>query len=87
MLVRILQTFDTFELRQKEDAPVGSTPVPERQGVGRYAIEQVCPRQAVTLYFKASLVGGPPRPIAQCLYREGCGSGCGSLKSPFITYE
>ena len=88
VLVRILQTFDMFQLYQKEDAPVGSTPPPEPQDAGgRYAVEQACPRQAVALYFKASPMTDLNKSIAQPLYRGECGSGCDLLKRLSMIYD
>ncbi|KAF8338720.1 uncharacterized protein EI90DRAFT_3038884 [Cantharellus anzutake] len=53
MMIRILQTFDTFTLRQKEDAPDGSYPPPSWKGApGRKGIEEVWPGMAITLFVK-----------------------------------
>ncbi|KAF8331983.1 uncharacterized protein EI90DRAFT_2919015 [Cantharellus anzutake] len=53
MMIRILQVFDTFTLRQKEDAPPGSLPPKSWEGApGRKGIEQIWPTLAVVLYIK-----------------------------------
>ncbi len=52
-MVKLLQNFDTFELRQKQDAPEGSLPPASwKKTTGRAVYEQVWPRTAVTLYAK-----------------------------------
>ncbi|KAF8340618.1 uncharacterized protein EI90DRAFT_2906526 [Cantharellus anzutake] len=53
VMVKLLQNFDTFELRQKQDAPEGALP-PEfwKNLSGRAACEQVWPQNAITLYAK-----------------------------------
>ncbi|KAF8329542.1 cytochrome P450 monooxygenase CYP63 [Cantharellus anzutake] len=56
VIVRLLQNFDTFELRQEEDAPQGSCPLPHwKEGRGRKRVERVWPREGVTLYSKGGL--------------------------------
>ncbi|KAF8331890.1 cytochrome P450 [Cantharellus anzutake] len=53
MLIRILQIFDTFTLRQQEDAPPGSCPPPSWKGcLGRKGLEQIFPKASLTLYVK-----------------------------------
>ncbi|KAF8340599.1 cytochrome P450 [Cantharellus anzutake] len=56
VMVKLLQNFDTFDLRQKQDAPEGAIP-PEswKNLTGRAAYEQVWPRNVVTLYAKGGL--------------------------------
>ena len=57
-MVKVLQNFDTFELRQKQDAPEGSLPPSFWKNLkGRAAYEQIWPRNAVTLYAKVRLFG------------------------------
>jgi len=55
IMVRILQVFDGFELRQ-DDAPAGSTPPAlwKHRG-GRASIEKAWPLSAVTLYSKGGM--------------------------------
>ncbi|KAF8308491.1 cytochrome P450 monooxygenase CYP63 [Clavulina sp. PMI_390] len=55
--VRILQVFDSFQLRQREDAPAGSLPPQEwQQAVNqRQAIEQIWPAAGVTLYSRGGI--------------------------------
>lgn len=57
MMIRILQIFDSFTLRQKEDAPPGACPPSswKDSGKGRKAIEQIWPQNAVTLYSKGGV--------------------------------
>ncbi len=55
-MVKLLQNFDTFELRQKQDAPEGSRPPAFwKETSGRAVFEQIWPRTAVTLYSKVRL--------------------------------
>ncbi|KAF8340601.1 cytochrome P450 [Cantharellus anzutake] len=56
VMVKLLQNFDTFELRQKQDAPEGAVP-PEfwKKSSGRAAYEQVWPRSAITVYAKGGV--------------------------------
>lgn len=55
VVVRVLQVFDTLELRQKEDAPAGSTPPASwASGAGRRPVEEIFPRSALTLYSTVS---------------------------------
>jgi len=56
VMVKLLQNFDTFELRQKQDAPEGSIPPASwKKTTGRAVYEQVWPRTAVTLYAKGGM--------------------------------
>ncbi len=56
VMVRLLQNFDTFELRQEKDAPPGSCPLPHwKEGKGRKRTEKIWPREGVTLYSKACM--------------------------------
>ena len=58
VMVKLLQTFDYFELRQEQDAPEGSVPPAFWKNLkGRAAYEQVWPRAAVTLYAKVHSFG------------------------------
>lgn len=53
MIVRLLQTFDSFQVAQAEAAPPGSLPPAEwKSGKGRETIEQIHPQSAMTLYSK-----------------------------------
>ncbi|KAF8338716.1 cytochrome P450 [Cantharellus anzutake] len=53
IMIRILQTFDTFTLRQQEDAPDGSCPPASWRGApGRKGIEAIWPKMAVSLFIK-----------------------------------
>ncbi|KAF8308480.1 cytochrome P450 monooxygenase CYP63 [Clavulina sp. PMI_390] len=57
LTVRILQAFDSFQLRQREDAPPGSIP-PEawKEANGqRQAVEQIWPAAGVTLYSRGGI--------------------------------
>ncbi len=55
-MVKLLQNFDTFELRQEQDAPEGSLPPASwKKTTGRAVYEQIWPRNAVTLYAKVRL--------------------------------
>ncbi|KAF9506189.1 hypothetical protein BS47DRAFT_1305586 [Hydnum rufescens UP504] len=55
IMVRILQVFDGFELRQ-DDAPAGSTPPASwKHRGGRASIEKAWPLSAVTLYSKGGM--------------------------------
>jgi len=56
VMVKLLQNFDTFELRQKQDAPEGSIPPAFWKNLkGRAAYEQIWPRAAVTMYSKGGV--------------------------------
>ncbi|KAF8337360.1 cytochrome P450 monooxygenase CYP63 [Cantharellus anzutake] len=56
VIIRLLQVFDSFELRQKDGAPPGSCPPDSwRNAGGRKAIEQVWPRVAVALFAQGGL--------------------------------
>jgi len=53
MIIRVLQMFDTFTLRQKEDGPSQSCPPASWEGAsGRKGFEKVCPRMSLTLFIK-----------------------------------
>ena len=57
-MVKLLQNFDSFELRQEQDAPEGSRPPAFWKNTkGRAAYEQIWPRVAVTLYAKVHSFG------------------------------
>jgi hypothetical protein len=56
VVVRILQIFDTFELRQEQDAPEGSQPPHEWRSMGgRHAVERIWPRAALTMFSKGGV--------------------------------
>lgn len=56
MVVRILQTFDTLELRQELDAPEGSKPPNKWRSMGgRHAVERIWPRAALTMFSKGGV--------------------------------
>jgi len=56
LMVRLLQAFESFELRQSEDAPPGSLPPAAwKDRGGRAPIEKVWPRVAVTMYSKGGM--------------------------------
>ncbi|KAF8338717.1 cytochrome P450 monooxygenase CYP63 [Cantharellus anzutake] len=53
IMIRILQTFDTFTLRQQEDAPDGSCPPASWRGApGRKGIETIWPKMSISLFIK-----------------------------------
>jgi len=53
--IRILQTFDTFEVCQ-EDAPAGSQPPAEwKSKGGRHAVERIWPMAALTMHSKGGV--------------------------------
>lgn len=55
VVIRILQNFDTFEIRQ-EDAPVGSQPPAEwKLKGGRHAVEKIWPMSALTMHSKGGV--------------------------------
>ncbi len=55
-MVKLLQNFDTFELRQNQDAPEGSLPPAFwKKTSGRAVFEQIWPRAAVTLFAKVCI--------------------------------
>lgn len=53
VMVRIMQAFEGFELRQAEDAPKGSNP-PEfwQERKGRNKVEKIWPVAAITMFSK-----------------------------------
>ncbi|KAF8308494.1 cytochrome P450 [Clavulina sp. PMI_390] len=57
LTVRILQTFNSFQLRQREDAPAGCLPPEDWKKVTchRQAVEQIWPAAAVTLYSRGGI--------------------------------
>lgn len=56
VIVRVLQVFDSFELRQKEDAPTGAAPPSSwTTGAGRRPVEEIFPRSALTIYSTVSV--------------------------------
>lgn len=55
VVVRIIQVFDSFELRQKQDAPAGSVPPASwASGTARRPVEEIFPRSALTMYSTVS---------------------------------
>jgi len=55
LVIRILQTFDTFEVCQ-EDAPQGSQPPAEwKSKGGRHAVEKIWPMAALTMHSKGGV--------------------------------
>ena len=55
-MIRLLQVFDRFELRQG-DAPPGSLPPPSwKNGPGRERIEKVWPQSSITLFAKVRIL-------------------------------
>ncbi|KAF8313151.1 cytochrome P450 [Cantharellus anzutake] len=53
IMIRILQAFDTFTLRQQEDAPDGSCPPASWRGApGRKGIETIWPKMCISLFIK-----------------------------------
>ncbi|KAF8314509.1 cytochrome P450 [Clavulina sp. PMI_390] len=57
LVIRILQNFDSFQIRQREDAPAGCLPLPEwkKKSGHRQAIEELWPRVAATLYSRGGI--------------------------------
>ena len=73
-MVKLLQNFDTFELRQKQDAPYGSLPPAFwKETSGRAIFEQIWPRAAVTLNAKVRIPSSFREKATQNSKRGVCG--------------
>ncbi|KAF8314508.1 cytochrome P450 monooxygenase CYP63 [Clavulina sp. PMI_390] len=57
LVIRILQNFDSFQVRQREDAPAGCLPPKEwkEKSGHRQAVEEVWPKVAATLYSRGGI--------------------------------